>query len=140
MEQARRWLDGLLSEHRGALEGSGTTTVLVVAHNGILRCLLLTLLGVGAAGFRRLRLDNGSISVLNLSGSPAAVAVQVESLNGTAHLGTSLPPRGEGVRLLLGATARPTGTARGASRGRSTFPSTPTASPRPRRPAGSWRT
>jgi probable phosphoglycerate mutase len=75
--------------------------VLVVAHNGILRCLLLSLLGLPAAGFRRLRLDNASISVLNLSGDPAAPEVQVESLNGTAHLGTALPPRGEGVRLLL---------------------------------------
>ncbi|MFM7675401.1 MAG: histidine phosphatase family protein [Synechococcus sp.] len=101
MEQARRWLDGLLDEQRRAIEGSGTATVLVVAHNGILRCLLLSLLGLDAAGFRRLRLDNGSISVLNLSGSAAAPEVQVESLNGTAHLGVTLPPRGAGARLLL---------------------------------------
>ncbi|MEB3262864.1 MAG: histidine phosphatase family protein [Synechococcus sp.] len=101
MEQARRWLDGLLGEQRGAIEGSATATVLVVAHNGILRCLLLTLLGLDAGGFRRLRLDNGSISVLNLSGSAAAPEVQVESLNGTAHLGVALPPRGAGARLLL---------------------------------------
>jgi broad specificity phosphatase PhoE len=101
MEQARLWLAALVEEHRQALGSSATTTVLVVAHNGILRCLLLSLLGLPAAGFRRLRLDNASISVLNLSGDPAAPEVQVESLNGTAHLGTALPPRGEGVRLLL---------------------------------------
>lgn len=76
--------------------------MLVVAHNAILRALVLTLLGVDAGGFRRLRVDNGSISVLNLSPGPGAEpAVQLESLNGTAHLGAPLPSRGGGCRLLL---------------------------------------
>jgi probable phosphoglycerate mutase len=76
--------------------------VLVVAHNAILRCLVLRMLGLPAAAFRRLRLDNASISVLNLSrrgdGPPE---VQIESLNTVAHLGRTLPPSGPGPRLLL---------------------------------------
>ncbi len=96
LEQAARFADGLLARH-----GDGDT-VLVVAHNAILRCLVLHLLGLPASGFLRLRLDNAAISVLNLTraggGRPQ---VQLESLNGTAHLGTALPPAGPGCRLLL---------------------------------------
>ncbi|MEX1323573.1 MAG: histidine phosphatase family protein [Synechococcaceae cyanobacterium] len=101
MEQAARFRSRLLERHRVALENTDQS-VLVVAHNAILRCLVLSLLGLDAAGFRRLRVDNGSISVLNISPGPAgALAVQVESLNGTAHLGEPLPHRGGGPRLLL---------------------------------------
>lgn len=101
MEQAGRFRRRLLDQHADAL-GDTHRSVLVVAHNAILRALVLTLLGVDATGFRRLRLDNGSISVLNLSRAAAGgPAVQVESLNGTAHLGVPLPSRGAGCRLLL---------------------------------------
>ena len=104
LAQAGRFLDRLLLEHADALDsGSGhSRSVLVVAHNGILRCLLLRLLALEAEGFRRFRLDNSSVSVFNLSrnldGQPE---VQIESLNGTAHLGTPLPSRPRGPRLLL---------------------------------------
>ncbi len=104
MEQAGRFLDGLLERHGDHLEPTAPPqTVLVVAHNAILRCLLLRLLGLEAGGFRRLRVDNTSISVLNLS-RPAggdALEVQIESLNTTAHLGRPLPPAPSGPRLLL---------------------------------------
>ncbi|MEO1001494.1 MAG: histidine phosphatase family protein [Cyanobacteria bacterium J06638_7] len=101
MEQAARFRALLLQRHRAALAGEDQS-VLVVAHNAILRCLVLTLLGLDATGFRRLRLDNGSLSVLNLSsGVGGAPSVQLESLNGTAHLGEPLPARGTGPRLLL---------------------------------------
>jgi probable phosphoglycerate mutase len=96
MEQAARFADGLLARHRDG------DTVLVVAHNAILRCLVLNLLGLPASAFLRLRLDNASISVLNLARPEGSrPQVQLESLNGTAHLGTALPPRGPGCRLLL---------------------------------------
>lgn len=103
MEQAGRFCTALLERHREALEGERQDTVLVVAHNGILRCLLLSLLGLEASGFRRLRLENASISVLNLSrgGNAGQPAVQLESLNGTAHLDAGLPKRVAGPRLLL---------------------------------------
>ena len=101
MAQARRFLDALLERHRDHLAGPAAS-VLVVGHNAILRCVLLQLLGLPASGFRRLRLDNASISVLNVAAAADGRAeVQIESLNGTAHLGEPLPPAGSGPRLLL---------------------------------------
>jgi probable phosphoglycerate mutase len=98
MEQASLFVERLLHRH----DPSSDATVLVVAHNAILRCVLLQLLGLDASGFRRLRLDNGSISVLNIgSGPEGRREVQIESLNGISHLGPPLPPRGSGPRLLL---------------------------------------
>jgi probable phosphoglycerate mutase len=98
MEQAGRFVDHLLRRH----DPVSDATVLVVAHNAILRCVLLQLLGLDATGFRRLRVDNGSISVLNIATGPdGRRVVQIESLNGIAHLGLPLPPRGAGPRLLL---------------------------------------
>ncbi|MFZ9849089.1 MAG: histidine phosphatase family protein [Vulcanococcus sp.] len=105
MEQAGRFAARLLAAHDPSAPGS--RTVLVVGHNAILRCLLLSLLGLPASGFRRLRLDNASLSVLNLSPSErGGVAVQIESLNGTSHLhpqvcASTLPAKGPGPRLLL---------------------------------------
>ena len=102
MVQADRFRRLLLERHRDAVTGSRQASVLVVAHNGILRCLLLSLLGLEASGFRRLRLENASISVLNLSAAGEGdAAVQLESLNGTSHLGNGLPRRITGPRLLL---------------------------------------
>ncbi len=101
MEQAGGFRQMLLERHGDALDGEDAC-VLVVAHNAILRCVVLSLLGLDGEGFRRLRIDNGSISVLNLSRQPSgALAVQVESLNGTAHLDQPLPVPGRGPRLLL---------------------------------------
>ena len=105
MDQAGRFVERLLQRHDPA--ASEAQTVLVVGHNAILRCLLLTLLDLPASGFRRLRLDNASLSVLNLVPAPAGgVQVQIESLNGTTHLhpevcGSTLPAKGPGPRLLL---------------------------------------
>jgi probable phosphoglycerate mutase len=74
----------------------------VVAHNAILRALVLQALGLPASGFRRLRLDNASISVLNIErDGQGRRQVQIESINGTSHLGAPLPEAGTGPRLLL---------------------------------------
>jgi len=97
MEQADRFIQRLHSDHGAALAGGAQQTVLVVAHNAILRALMLRLLDLPATQFRRLRVDNGSMSVFNL----AAGGVQIESLNSTAHLGQGLPPRSAGPRLVL---------------------------------------
>jgi broad specificity phosphatase PhoE len=102
MGQAAGFVHQLQSDHRAAIEGSSDQTLLLVAHNGILRCLVLALLGLPASAFLRLRLDNASISVLNVRRDDGgALAVQLESLNGTAHLGNAVPSRGAGPRLLL---------------------------------------
>ena len=95
MAQASTFLDRLLARH-------STDTVLVLAHNAILRCLVLNLLGLPASRFQHLRLDNASLSVFNIRWSGAGEQeVQIESLNGTAHLGEGLPAKGAGPRLLL---------------------------------------
>ncbi|MCP9883935.1 histidine phosphatase family protein [Synechococcus sp. ATX 2A4] len=109
LEQAAHFLDRLLERHLPLVDPAAAQapadppiTVLVVAHNAILRCLLLAALGLPASGFQRLRVDNASLSVLNLRRRPdRSVEVQIESLNGTAHLGVPVPPKGEGPRLLL---------------------------------------
>ena len=99
--QASTFREHLLNQHRHALEGADAT-VLVVAHNAILRCLVLALLGLDGEGFRRLRLDNASLSVFNLSLQESGdLQVQIESLNSTAHLDGPLPVKGRGARLLL---------------------------------------
>jgi phosphoserine phosphatase len=99
MAQAQQFRHLLFDRHAAALadDQAPPQTVLVVAHNAILRCLLLALLELPLSGFRRLRVDNCSISVLNVSKG----GVQVESLNGVAHLGEPLPPKASGARLLL---------------------------------------
>ena len=105
MDQAARFAAKLLAAHSPA--APEPQTVLVVGHNAILRCLLLSLLGLPASGFRRLRIENASLSVLNLSPAEGGgVSVQIESLNGTTHLhpelcGSRLPAKGPGPRLLL---------------------------------------
>ncbi|MCP9818222.1 histidine phosphatase family protein [Synechococcus sp. Cruz-9H2] len=103
MDQARRWVDRLEREHLDQADQAGDdlNTVLVVAHSAILRCLVLQLLGLPASRFQGLRLDNASLSVFNLQRQASGVQVQIESLNVTAHLGTRLPPKGPGARLLL---------------------------------------
>ena len=104
IDKARQFRHLLLERHAAALidDQAPPQTVLVVAHNAILRCLVLHLLGLPASGFQRLRLDNASISVLNLvRGEVGRGSVQIESLNGTSHLGAPLPPAGVGFRLLL---------------------------------------
>jgi probable phosphoglycerate mutase len=101
MEQARAFLNRLLQRHPPGGD-STDRTVLVVAHNAILRCLLLSLLELPAAGFRRFRLDNAGLSVLNLQeAGGGGLNVQLESLNGIGHLALGLPARGAGPRLLL---------------------------------------
>ncbi|MFN9621898.1 MAG: histidine phosphatase family protein [Cyanobacteriota bacterium] len=101
MEQAGRFVDRLRTRHGEALRGAAKDSVLVVAHNAILRALVLRLLGLEAGSFRRLRMDNAAISVFNLSqGEGSAPVVQLESLNNSTHLGAALPSA-KGRRLLL---------------------------------------
>ena len=101
-QQAEQFKQRLLDDHGHGLDTKTQNTVLVVGHNAILRCLLLRLLDLPLAGFRRLRVDNCSISVLNLAAGPGdGAAIQVESLNGVGHLGEPIPAKGPGPRLLL---------------------------------------
>ena len=96
MEQARGFISTLLERH----PANGNDTVLVVAHNAILRCLMLVLLGEPDHGFRRLRVDNTSLSVFNIRPGENGPQVQIECLNSTTHL-QPLPEKGKNSRLIL---------------------------------------
>ncbi|MBP0012637.1 MAG: histidine phosphatase family protein [Roseofilum sp. SBFL] len=94
-EQAKRFWQDLLAKHQGQ-------TVLVVAHNGINRCLLSTALNISPAYYQSILQSNCGISVLNFAGGWGEEA-QLESMNLTNHLGVALPKfnKPEGIRLLL---------------------------------------
>ena len=96
MDQARGFITNLLKRH----PVDGNDTVLVVAHNAILRCLMLVLLGEPDNGFRRLRVDNTSLSIFNLRPGANGPQVQIECLNSTTHL-QPLPEKGKNARLIL---------------------------------------
>ena len=96
MEQARNFIRDLTARHPVEQDA----TVLVVAHNAILRCLMLAMLGEPDHGFRRLRVDNTSLSVFNLRAGEKGAQVQIECLNSTTHL-QPLPERNGGARLIL---------------------------------------
>ena len=96
MEQAQDFISKLLERH----PANGNDTVLVVAHNAILRCLMLVLLGEPDHGFRRLRIDNTSLSVFNIRPGDNGPQVQIECLNSTTHL-QPLPEKGKNARLIL---------------------------------------
>ena len=95
-QQARRFWRRLCQRHQDK-------TVLVVAHNAILRCVVLAALGLGPERFARLRLNNCALSVLNVqeAGGNDATTVQVESFNSTVHLDPVVPGPRRGGRILL---------------------------------------
>ena len=94
--QAQEFWQKLLAQHP---EG----TVLIVAHNGINRCLISTAVGIPSAKYHAIQQTNCGINVLNFTGGWGD-SVQIESLNQTNHLGITLPPprnQDNSVRLLL---------------------------------------
>jgi probable phosphoglycerate mutase len=95
-EQAKQFWQEVLPRHQGG-------TILIVAHNGINRCLLCSALGISPAHYHSIQQSNCCINVLNFAGGWGE-PVQLESLNQTSHLGDALPiPREghRGLRLLL---------------------------------------
>ncbi|BAQ63793.1 histidine phosphatase family protein [Geminocystis sp. NIES-3709] len=79
-------------------------TILITAHNGINRCLILTALGMSPSYYHTIQQSNCCINVLNFTGN-FGESVQLESLNQTSHLGMALPDfrpeQKQGLRLLL---------------------------------------
>ena len=95
-QQAQQFWQSLLPQRQGE-------TVLIVAHNGINRCLIMSALGIPPARYHSIQQTNCCINVLNFSGLWGE-PVQLESLNQTSHLGISLPPyrpAHQGPRFLL---------------------------------------
>lgn len=95
-EQAQQFWKEILPRHQGG-------TILIVAHNGINRCLITSALAIPPARYHSIQQSNCCINVLNFAGGWGEL-VQLESLNQTSHLGNPLPtPRegNRGLRLLL---------------------------------------
>lgn len=94
-EQAKQFWQETISKHPNE-------TILVVAHNGINRCLISTAVGMTPDSYQVLQQTNCGISVLNFTGG-FGETVQLESVNQTTHLGIPipLPRRDRGLRLLL---------------------------------------
>lgn len=95
-QQARNFWQETISQHRGQ-------TILIVAHNGINRCLIMSAVGIGVDRYHSIQQSNCCINILNFTGD-FGEPVQLESLNQTSHLGISLPPvrpHHKGLRLLL---------------------------------------
>ncbi len=103
--QARQFWDEILSDNINK-------NVLVVAHNGINRCLIATALGIKPSFYQSIQQSNCGITILNFSApdpdfseeGKSGGAVQLESMNLTTHVGEKLPkPRDQhqGPRLLL---------------------------------------
>ncbi|WP_293135786.1 histidine phosphatase family protein [Microcoleus sp. bin38.metabat.b11b12b14.051] len=100
---ARKFWQEILSKHTSG-------TILVVGHNGINRALIATASEIAPDYYQSIQQSNCGISVINFGFTDATtesnkkIAVQLESLNLTAHTGEIFPkPRDahRGPRLLL---------------------------------------
>ncbi|WP_019508694.1 histidine phosphatase family protein [Pleurocapsa sp. PCC 7319] len=95
-QQAQDFWQEAISKHQGQ-------TILIVAHNGINRCLIMSAIGISSDRYHTIQQSNCCINILNFS-SNFGDSVQLESLNQTSHLGIPLPPTRpphSGPRLLL---------------------------------------
>ena len=96
--QANNFINKLIKKH----PPSSNKTILIVAHNAILRALILNLIGKNSQGFRRLRLNNASISIFNINKNQTnSIKVQIECLNSTTHLEPAIPKKGNRSRIIL---------------------------------------
>lgn len=99
-EQAKEMWQYVRSQPLPDSPAGDMPTILLVGHSGINRSLIGTALGLSSEAYARIGQNNCAISVLNFSQGWDG-PVQLESLNLTAHLGTCVPPKTTGVRLLL---------------------------------------
>ncbi len=95
-QQAKDFWSKTIDEHQDA-------TILIIAHNGINRCLIMSAIGIDIDRYHSIQQSNCCINILNFTGG-FGDPVQLESLNQTAHLGIPIPPvrpSHSGPRLLL---------------------------------------
>ena len=95
-QQAQEFWQKTIAQHQGE-------TILITAHNGINRCLIMSAIGISIDRYHSLQQSNCCINILNFTGS-FGDPVQLESLNQTSHLGLAIPPvrpPHAGPRLLL---------------------------------------
>ncbi len=96
-KQAKKFIQNLREENNH----EKNKNILIIAHNAILRCLILYLLNRPNKAFRKIRLDNASISIINISGSQTSFKSQIECLNQTSHLNQRIPKKIGDSRIIL---------------------------------------
>ena len=96
-EQAKIFIQNLEEENKN----KNNQNILIIAHNAILRCLILYLLNKPNKGFRKIRLDNASISIINISSTQTSLNSQIECLNQTSHLNQKIPKKIGDSRIIL---------------------------------------
>lgn len=95
-EQAQQFWQEIIPQNTGK-------TILIVAHNGINRALIMSAIGMPPARYHSIQQSNCCINVLNFAGN-LGDPVQLESLNQTTHLGVPIPSLrspNTPIRLLL---------------------------------------
>ena len=98
MDQANEFLTKIINNH----PLNEDSTVLLVGHNAILKCLIMCLLNQPIDNINRLKVNNTSLSVMNINPSDIkGYEVQIECLNNTTHLEVPIPEKGNGSRLIL---------------------------------------
>ncbi len=95
--QAKEFIDSIKNKN----SNYESKNILVIAHNAILRCLILHLINKPPKGFRKIKLDNASISILNLSKTNQSIKTQIECLNQTSHLKINIPKQIGDSRIIL---------------------------------------
>ncbi len=96
-KQAKVFIQDLKEENKN----KNNQNILIIAHNAILRCLILYLLKKPDKGFRKIRLDNASISIINISTSQTSSKSQILCLNQTSHLNQKIPKKIGDSRIIL---------------------------------------
>ena len=96
-KQANEFIQNILNIYLEKDEAN----ILVIGHNAILRCLILLLIGKPKKGFRKIKLDNASFSILNILKQSNSYKTQVECLNQTSHLDKNIPDQIGDSRIFL---------------------------------------
>ena len=95
--QAQKFTDDIFLNYKN----KGNKNILIIAHNAILRCLILSLIKRPDRGFRKLKLDNASISIINVNFDHDLVKTQIECINQTSHLGKNIPNKVGDSRIII---------------------------------------
>jgi len=96
-DQATNFIEDILKNYLD----KDDINILVVGHNAILRCLILLLIGKPSQGFRKIRLENASFSILNITKIHNSFKTQIECLNQTSHLNKNITSQIGDSRIFL---------------------------------------
>ena len=96
-DQATNFIEDILKNYLD----KDDINILVVGHNAILRCLILLLIGKPTQGFRKIRLENASFSILNITKIYNSFKTQIECLNQTSHLNKNITSQIGDSRIFL---------------------------------------